>query len=89
MIGLALTAISFAGVHWLRSRPVDQPALTAQAAAATQDIAVFKLTQPLPQARDGVRDVMVTVNECRDARGQKLFSDRPCGSPSVAKKDSD
>lgn len=84
LIGLVLTAITFAGVYWLRGRPVDRPTLSSQATQAARDTAVFKLTQPLPQARDGVRDVMTTVNECRDARGQRIFSDRPCGSGAVA-----
>lgn len=84
VIGLVLTAIAFAAVHWLRGRPVERPALQLQAAEAAKDTAVFKLTEPLPQARDGVRDVMMTVNECRDARGQKVFSERRCRSGSAA-----
>lgn len=84
VIGLVLTAIVFAGVHWLRSRPPHHPTLALQAAEASRDIAVFKLTGPLPQARDGIRDVMMSLNECRDVRGRKVFSERPCGSQSPA-----
>lgn len=83
-IGLVLAAMAFAAVYWLRSRPVERPALTLQAAEAARDTAVFKLTQPLPQARDGVRDVMMAINECRDSRGRKVFSERPCGSGPAA-----
>ena len=80
LIGLAIAAVVFGGVHWLRSRPGVPPPLAEEAG----NVAVFQLAEPLPVAHDGVRDVMMTVHECTDAHGKKVFSEKACKNAAKA-----
>ena len=81
-IAAVLVAIVCAGVYWVRNEPRKSPAIMG---GEPVNVATFKLTDPLPQAHDGAREVIGQVYECVVA-GKKIFSNRRCDAGSEATK---
>ena len=73
IIVTVVAALACAGVFWIRSEPrkVASPAGTTPA--------TFNLTEPLPQAHDGAREVIGQVYECV-IDGKHTFSNRSCAA---------
>lgn len=66
----------------MRSEP-RKAAVPARGAPSNENVATFKLTDPLPQVRDGAREVIGQVYECV-IDGERTFSNRKCGSGDAA-----
>jgi len=71
IIVTVVAALACAGVFWIRSEP------RKPAAPANENVATFKLTEPLPEAHDGAREVIGQVYECV-IDGKHTFSNRSC-----------
>jgi hypothetical protein len=81
IIATVLVVIACAGVFWMRSKP----AIPVGGAPVNQNVATFKLTEPLPQAHDGAREVIEKVYECV-SDGKRTFGNRKCGSADAVMK---
>lgn len=68
-----IVVLACAGVFWMRSEP------RKVASPANENVATFKLTEPLPQAHDGAREVIGEVYECV-IDGKRTFSNRSCAA---------
>ena len=78
IIATVMVVIACAGVFWMRSEP-PKAAIPVGGAAANENVATFKLTEPLPQAHDGAREVIGDVYECV-IDGERTFSNRRCAA---------
>ena len=77
LIAIVLAAIACVGIYWVRS---EAPKRAVAGAPKNQNVATFKLTEPLPPAHDGAREVIGAVYECVIG-GKQIFSNRKCGEP--------
>lgn len=82
LIAIAIAAVACAGVYWIRHEAPPKPVRDAT------NLAVFKLTDPLPQAHDGVREVMSSMHRCA-SDGKATFSSRECEAAAAWGADSD
>ena len=75
IIAIAIAVVACAGIYWIRREAPPKPVRDES------NLAVFKLTDPLPQAHDGVREVMNSMHRCA-SDGKATFSSRECGAAS-------
>jgi hypothetical protein len=71
IIAIAIAVVACAGLYWIRREAPPKPVRD------NANLAVFKLTDPLPEAHDGVREVMDSMHRCA-SDGKATFSSREC-----------
>ena len=82
LIAIAIAVVACAGVYWIRREAPPKPVRD------DANLAVFKLTDPLPQAHDGVREVMNSMHRCA-SDGKATFSSRECGAAPGSESESE